>query len=149
MARRLEAMSMELGLARHVAGECCEQNCKLAVPNVDGRLTIKADGAVVDKKACDCVVFYYTNTLNIVIVELKSSGIRHSSIREKFDNTLEWALERARTLIPRTQPRVRLTLLAKTFKHGSSYETIKKYKWPIGGRAHALQMHRCGYKLPR
>ena len=149
MTRRLEAMAMELGLARHVVKECCEQNCKLALPNIDNRLIIKADGVIVDKKACDCVVFYYTSMLNIVIVELKSSKINQSSIKEKFDNTLERALEWARTLIPRTHPRVRLILLAKTFKHRSSYQTIKKYRWPIDGKAHALQMHQCGYKLPK
>lgn len=125
MTKRLEAMAMRLGLERHVVKECCEQNCKLALPNINNRLIVKADGVIVDKKACDCVIIYCTNILNIVIVELKSSRANYSSIKEKFDNTLEHALEWAHILIPRTQPRVRLILLAKTFTYRSSYQTLK------------------------
>lgn len=149
MTKRLEAMAMRLGLERHVVKECCEQNCNLALPNINNRLIVKADGVIVDKKACDCVIIYCTNALNIVIVELKSSRTNYSSIREKFDNTLECALEWAHTLSPRTRPRFRLILLAKSFKHGSSYQTLKKSRWAIGGKPHAIQMHRCGYRLPK
>lgn len=149
MTRRLEAVDVGLGLERHVVKECCEQGCKLVLPNINSRLIIKADRVIVGKKACDCVVFYHTNMLNVVIVELKSSRTDYSSIKEKFDNTLEHALEWAHILIPRTQPRVRLILLAKTFTHRSSYQTLKKCRWTTGGKAHALQMHQCGYKLPK
>ena len=149
MTRRLEAMAMRLGLERHMIKECCEQNCKLALPNVVDRLIVKADGVMVDKKACDCAVSYCTSMPNIVIVELKSSITNYSFIKEKFDNTLECALEWAHALSPRTRPRIRLILLAKSFKHGSSYQTLKKSRWVIAGKAHALQMRRCGYKLPK
>ena len=86
MTQRLEALAIELGLTRHVAKERCGQNCKLALPNVDNRLVIKADGVIVDKKACNRVVLYYTSMLNIVIVDLKISRINYRGSTKAHKN---------------------------------------------------------------
>lgn len=147
MDRWPDDLAVRLGLERYSVEECCEQNCRLAIPIMKSSLIVKADGAIRDKKACDCVVFYTTDVLNVAIVELKSSRLAYSAIREKFNNTLESTLEWARTLGLQDPPRIRMILLAKNFKHSSSHHTLKKYKWRIGGRVHTLEVRRCGYKL--
>lgn len=148
MGRRPEALAARLGLERHSVKECCEQGCRLVLPRIKNHAIIKADSAIRGRKACDCVVFFRAaNALNVVIVELKSSRLDYSSIKEKFDNTLECALEWARALGLQGRPRIRMILLAKSFKHTSSFRTLKKYKWRIGGKKHALEVRRCGHEL--
>lgn len=127
--------------------KCCERKCKLGLRGISNYSILKGEKIASGQKMCDCVIIHDVSPPRIILVELKSGGIRFEQIVEKFENGLQLLAQTDRTVQEKQTYNVKMLLLVKRRQPKTFYTRIRAHKLEMKGRKHSIITLRCGAEL--
>ena len=146
MAAFLEAIQRRIG-PRFRLASCKEQGCKASLEGIPKeRVLIDGDAALpahgFDGRSCDCLLFYTCSERNktvVVLIELKSGGIRVSNVVEKLTLGAKF-VER---ILRRNKVECYPVLIHGKRLHKNQFEQLNQQKIGFKGNELAIRTARC------
>ena len=151
-------MTMRTGRPTSIAGvtntfkdavidKCCEHNCKLGLGGISNCAILKGEKITTKQKMCDCIIIHDIAPPRIVLVELKSSGVKVEQIVEKFKNGVQFLLQTDFNVIGDQESNINMLLLVKRRVPRAFYTRVRAQKLKIKGKKHSITTLRCGVNL--
>lgn len=129
-----------------VINKCCEKNCKLGLEGIFNYVVMKGE-KVTRQKICDCIIVHDASPPRIILVELKSGGVRFEQVIEKFTNGLHLMLQFDRAIFGNRRYNVNMLLLVKRRLPRTFYSRIRSHKFKLRGEKYSIMTLRCGEDL--
>ena len=134
-------------LSEAVMGDCCERKCKLGLVGISDFAVLKGEKVVKKQKICDCIIIQNTTPPRIVLVELKSGGVKPNQVINKFSNALQLISEFNSVLFNNQECRVMMLLLVKRRLSKTLRTIIRSHGFKLKGKRHFIITSHCGREL--
>ena len=130
-----------------IIDRCCERNCRLGLAGLSNCVVLKGEKIAKDRKMCDCIVIHSVSPPRIILVELKSGGVRAEHVIEKFENALQFLSQAEHNLHGNQVYNVNMLLLIKRRLPRTFYTRLRAQKFNMKGKKHSIMTLRCGAGL--
>ena len=134
-------------LSEAVMSGCCERKCKLGLVGISNFVVLKGEKVVKKQNNCDYIIIQNTTPPQIVLVELKSGGVKHDQVIKKFSNTLQWISEFNSVRFNNQEYRVTMLLLVKRRLSKTLRTIIRSHGFKLKGKRHFIITSHCGLEL--
>ena len=145
----LECISQNSELEEKIVDSCVERRsrCKLKLDGMNEHIILKGESLCSDQKICDCFVLVEGDLESVALVELKSRSVHASEVEEKFENSLERAIEILNDCgVSVKDMRIYLIVLAKNWRT-TEHKIIRRSKIKIRGIEEGIITGKCNNSL--
>lgn len=126
---------------------CCERGCRLSLAGIPNCTVLKGEDIAEGKRICDCIIIHASTPPRVVLVELKSGGVKPSQVFEKFSNAVDIVTRVEHSLFAGEKYDASILLLIGRRRRKSLYATCRAREFVIGGKKRSVQVLPCGVQL--
>ena len=142
LRRRVQAM-----FGGAVRQSCRDQGCGLGLGGLSDYIVLKGEDVLRGKKMCDCIIIHAVSPPRVVLVELKSGGVKQGQTLEKFSNAVDFLAQTEQDLFAGARYGVIMLLLIKRRKRKSFYAMWRTRQFVTGGKKRSVMTMPCGTRL--